>query len=67
MCLWALQSVHIDILVPGPHIGSGNTPKKTEKKKPSGEPERRIPLQDGEKNRSHVNRRNSMCLSFPYN
>jgi len=40
-----------DIPVPGPHIGSGKTPKKKKKpfhgekwKKPSGEQQRRIPL-----------------------
>jgi len=27
----ALQSLHIDIPVPGPHIGSGTTPQKIEK------------------------------------
>jgi len=50
----ALQSVHIDIPVPEPHIGSGKTPKypftgKEKKgKKPSGEHQKRIPLQDGQ-------------------
>jgi len=44
----ALQSVHIDIPVPEPHIGSRKTPKQTfmgkKGNKPSGEQQRRIPL-----------------------
>jgi len=54
MCLRGLYSLDTyDIPVPGPHIGSGITPRKYKKpftgKKPSGEQQRRIPLQDGQK------------------
>jgi len=43
----SLQSVHIDIPVPKPHIGSGKTPKQpfTGEKR---EETFRIPLQDGQ-------------------
>jgi len=52
ICRSALQSVHVDIPVPEPHIGSGKNPKQPftgkKGKKPSGEQQRRIPLKDGQ-------------------
>jgi len=42
----AFQSVHIDIPVPGPHIGSGKTPPKNFYRGKSEEPFRRATEED---------------------
>jgi len=52
ICLKGLYNLYTyDIPVPGPHIGSGKTYKNytgKKGKKPSGEQQKRIPLQDGQ-------------------
>jgi len=67
ICLKGLFNLYTyDIPDLWPHIGSSKTPKNKEKtlsggkngRKLWGEQQRRIPLQDGQKNRHHVTRRN---------
>jgi len=66
MCPRGLYNLYTRHAYPWPYIWSGKTPKKKEKKtftgkkskKPSGEQQRRIPLQDGQNNICHVYSRN---------